>query len=256
MNVQAYLDRIGYRGSTEATVETLRALHRAHMYSVPFENLDIYGGRRHLALDEGAFYRKVVEERRGGFCYELNGLFGALLRELGFRVDLLSGRVVSARKVGPEFDHLLLLVHLEEGWLADVGFGESSRIPLRLDDPEPQGEPSGSFKLSHEGGDWSMWGLGTNEKWTEVYRFTLAAHPLQDFAAMCEYHQTSQDSQFTRNNVCTLPTAEGRKTISGNRFTVFAHGERTIQRLANEDAYDAALAEQFGIHLPAVGVRP
>jgi len=255
VNIQAYLDRIGYRGSTEPTAETLRGLHQAHMYAVPFENLDIYGGRRHLTLDEEAFFRKVVQERRGGFCYELNGLFGALLRELGFRVDLLSGRVVSAKKVGPEFDHLLLLVHLEERWLADVGFGESSRTPLRLDDPEPQGEPHGSFRLTHEGADWSMWGLGAGDKWAEVYRFTLTPHPLQDFAAMCEYHQTSPDSPFTRNNVCTLPTAEGRKTISGNRFTVVAHGERTIQRLPDEAAYHAALAEQFGIQLPPVGAR-
>lgn len=252
MNVKAYLDRIGYRGSIEPTAETLRGLHRAHMYTVPFENLDIFGGRRHLTLDEDAFFRKIVGERRGGFCYELNGLFGALLRELGFRVDLLSARVVSAKKVGPEFDHLLLLVHLEERWLADVGFGESSRTPLRLDDPESQGEPAGAFKLTHEGGDWSMWGLGAGEKWAEVYRFSLTPHPLQDFAAMCEYHQTSPDSQFTRNNVCTLPTAEGRKTISGNRFTVVANGERTMQRLPDEAAYHAALAEHFGVELRRV----
>jgi len=256
VNVQAYLDRIGYRGSLEPTAETLRGLHRAHMYAVPFENLDIYGGRRHLTLDEGAFFRKVVEERRGGFCYELNGLFGALLRELGFHVDLLSGRVVSAKKVGPEFDHLLLLVHLEERWLADVGFGDSSRTPLRLDDPKPQGEPAGAFKLTHEGDEWAMWGWGAAEKWSEVYRFTLKPHHLQEFATMCEYHQTSPDSQFTRNNVCTLPTSEGRKTISGNRFTVVANGERTMQRLADETAYYTTLAEHFGVELRGVKANP
>src|SRR5690606_31142265 len=125
------------------TPETLRALHRAHMLAVPFENLDIYGGRRKLHLDEAAFLHKVVYERRGGYCYELNGAFGSLLRSLGFEVDYLSGHVVSNGEEGPEFDHMLLLVHLGEPYVADVGFGESSRTPLRLADGLEQSDGTG-----------------------------------------------------------------------------------------------------------------
>ena len=121
----AYLDRIGYTGTPDATIETLRALHVAHLLSVPFENLDIHLGRT-IVLDESHLFEKIVRQRRGGFCYELNGLFAGMLRALGFRVTMLSAGV--ARKsggFGPEFDHMTLTVDVgEEQWLADVGFGD------------------------------------------------------------------------------------------------------------------------------------
>jgi N-hydroxyarylamine O-acetyltransferase len=252
VDVAAYLTRIGYSGSLAPTAETLRAIHRAHMYTVPFENLDIYGGRRRLEIDIDAFFRKVVGERRGGFCYELNGLFGALLRELGFHVQYLSGRVVSGTKAGPDFDHLLPLVTLDERWIADVGFGDSSRIPLRLDDLAPQGEPAGGYRLSHDGGDWSAWGLGANGKWAELYRFSLTPHALAEFAGMCLWHQTAPESPFMRNTLCTLPTQRGRITVSGNRLTIAEDGKRTIHRLPDEASRDAALWEHFGVRLQPV----
>src|SRR5262245_26488069 len=133
MDVAAYLDRIGYRGAVDPTAETMRAIHRAHMLAVPFENLDIALGRP-IELSLPAFYDKIVVRRRGGFCYELNGLFGWLLGELGFSVVTLSARVFNAEELGPDYDHMLLLVRLEERWIADVGFGDSFLDPLRLDD--------------------------------------------------------------------------------------------------------------------------
>lgn len=248
MDVAAYLERIGYRGTLEPTVATLRGLHRAHMLAVPFENLDIHGARRHISLDADALFAKVVGQRRGGFCYELNGLFGALLRTLGFDVQLLSGRVLSGTREGPEFDHLLLLVTIDgERWVADVGFGDSSLEPLRLEDEGPQGCPMGAWKLTREGTTWAMWGLGPNGQWVERYRFSLTPHSLAEFAEMCEYHQTSPESPFTRNRLCSLPTAngKGRVTLSGNRLTVVTSGHRTIQRV-DETAFAAALHEHFG----------
>jgi N-hydroxyarylamine O-acetyltransferase len=132
MDISKYLERINYHGSPESTVETLQALHEAHLLSVPFENLDIALGRE-IVLDEAALWRKIVEHRRGGFCYELNGLFVLLLRALGFQVDMLSAEVAgSTGEFGPEFDHMTLLVHLEKDWIADVGFGDSFRRPLLL----------------------------------------------------------------------------------------------------------------------------
>src|SRR5689334_2014409 len=127
-----YLDRIGYTGFREPTAEVLRQIHRAHLFTVPFENLDIALGRE-IVCDEEPFLRKIVDRRRGGFCYELNGAFATLLRELGFAVTLLSGRVPRQDgSLSPEFDHLALRVDLEELWLADVGFGDSFLDPLRL----------------------------------------------------------------------------------------------------------------------------
>jgi arylamine N-acetyltransferase len=133
LNVPAYLRRINYAGTAAPTPETLREVHRAHLFAVPFENLDIHIGRK-IVCDEDTFLHKIVNERRGGFCYELNGAFAALLRALGFQVTLLSARV--ARSDGsdsPEFDHLTLRVDLDEPWLVDVGFGDSFLEPLRLE---------------------------------------------------------------------------------------------------------------------------
>src|SRR5258705_1418025 len=133
MEISSYLRRVGYFGEIEPTENTLRSLHRAHMFAVPFENLDISAGRE-IICDESRFLHKIVDERRGGFCYEMNGAFAALLRALGFPVTLLSARVGQGDgREGPEFDHMALRVELEEDWLADVGFGDSFVELLRLE---------------------------------------------------------------------------------------------------------------------------
>src|SRR5580693_4132225 len=148
MNVPAYLARISYNGSLEPTAETLSRLHLAHLYAVPFENLDIHLGRK-ITCDESRFFHKIVGLRRGGFCYELNGAFASLLRELGFRVTLLSARVAHPDgSYGPEFDHLTLCVDLEEPWLADVGFGDCFLEPLRLESRAGQPQNGRVYRLT------------------------------------------------------------------------------------------------------------
>ncbi len=135
---RSYLDRIGHRGPTPLSLESLRRLHKKHLLSIPFENLDIHLGCP-IILSQDAFYEKIIAHKRGGFCYELNGSFAALLTSLGFKVRMLSARV--ARKNGgftPEFDHMTLLVTMKDRWLADVGFGESFTEPKRLDFQGPQ----------------------------------------------------------------------------------------------------------------------
>lgn len=245
-----YLRRIGYDGPFDSGVVTLRGLHRAHMRNVPFENLDIFGGRRKILLDEAGFVRKIVEERRGGYCYELNGSFAALLRAAGFPVSLLSGRVVTNGVEGPEYDHLLLLVECEGAlWIADVGFGDSSRDALRLVAGEPQPDGVGQYRLSEHDGSWSQALLGPNGKWKDLYRFSLRPHPLEDFRGMFEYHQTSPDSPFMKNTICSLPTDDGRITLSGNRLIVVKHGERTIHRLVDDAEIAATLRDRFGVVL-------
>jgi hypothetical protein len=148
VSADAYLERIGYSGVTDPNSDTLRALHRAHLFTVPFENLDI-GLKRTIPCDAEAAVRKIVEQRRGGFCYELNGAFAWLLRALGFHVTLLSARVGRADgSLGPEYDHLTLRVDLDQPWLADVGFGDSFLDPLRL-------QPD--WSKSREASDSGLW---------------------------------------------------------------------------------------------------
>ena len=121
MNIQSYLTRIEYQGSLEPNLQNLSALQKAHMQAVPFENLSIHY-KQPILLNEEALYKKIVEQNRGGFCYELNGLFAWLLRSLGYKVEMLSAGVITdSGGFGPEFDHMTLLVHLEEDYLVDVG---------------------------------------------------------------------------------------------------------------------------------------
>src|SRR5256714_14530740 len=128
--IDEYLARIGYAGPRDPTPEVLRALHERHLLSVPFENLDIHLGRE-IVTDEQRIVDKVVAERRGGFCYELNGAFAALLRALGFDVTMLSARVPRPDgTTSPEFDPMTLLVRTDgERWLAGSGFRQCSLPP-------------------------------------------------------------------------------------------------------------------------------
>ena len=249
MSPEAYLQRIGHAGPLAPTAETLRALHQAHLQAVPFENLDIHL-RRPIVLDEAAFFRKIVGARRGGFCYELNGLFAVLLRALGFDVTLLSARVARPDGgYGPEFDHLLLLIALEERWLVDVGFGEVFREPLRLDEPGEQAQPGGVYRLTHDGDDWTYWSRDPAQGWQVQYRFTLQPRQLADFAEMCRYQQTSPQSHFTQKRICSLATPAGRVTVSGTRLILAENGQREERELTSEAEYESVLREYFGIDL-------
>jgi N-hydroxyarylamine O-acetyltransferase len=245
----AYLARIGFTGDTLPTSETLRRLHLAHLYTVPFENLDISLGRE-ILCDEDRFFHKIVNLRRGGFCYELNGAFAGLLRKLGFRVSLLSARV--AREDGsasPEFDHLALKVDLDETWLADVGFGDSFLEPLRLIPEVEQEQGVGRFRIVAVGDARIVQRQLEGASWKSQYQFTLLPRQLQDFRARCRFQQTSPESHFTRQRICTLPTPDGRITLSGLKFIRTTRQGREERMLQGEREWHAALLQFFGVSL-------
>jgi len=247
--VQPYLDRIAYAGSTIPAIDTLRAIHHAHLLTVPFENLDIALGRK-IVVDEDVTVRKVVELRRGGFCYELNGAFAALLQALGFQVTLLSARVSRERGgEAPEFDHLTLRVDLEEPWLADVGFGESFLEPLRLEVGLEQEDPAGKFRLVQTGERLQLEKAEPEDRWKRQYSFSLVPRQRNDFAGMCHYHQTSRDSHFTQNRICTRATPDGRITLSGMKLIVRRGGQREERVLDSEQEWSNVLLRDFGISL-------
>ena len=132
--VVAYLNRVGVPAPAVSDAAGLRALHRAHQLTVPFENLSIHLGEP-ISLDERDLTDKIVHRHRGGFCYELNGAFALLLEALGAQVSRVAARVYGEADLGPPFDHLALIVRPADGsgpWLADVGFGSHSDYPLLL----------------------------------------------------------------------------------------------------------------------------
>jgi N-hydroxyarylamine O-acetyltransferase len=246
--VAAYLERITYLGPTEPSPETLRAIHRAHMFAVPFENLDISLGRT-IICDESRFIDKIVNRRRGGFCYELNGAFAALLGALGFEVTLLSARVARADgSDGPEFDHLTLRVDFEEPWLVDVGFGDGFLEPLRLQPDLEQPQIGRCYRLTGAGGVFRV-EVRTNHKWKTEYSFTGQPRQLSDFTAMCHYHQTSPDSSFTHNRTCSRATPDGRLTLSNGKLIETHNGARS-ERTLNEQEWVGCLRDLFGVVLP------
>lgn len=249
LDTAAYFERIGYSGSIIPDARTLRAIHRAHLLAVPFENLDIDLGRK-IAVDENQFVRKVVERRRGGFCYELNGAFGCLLRGIGFQVTLLSvGVMRDDGSQGPEFDHLALRVDLEEPWLADVGFGDSFLEPLRLKTEIEQPDPVGLFRFTKVGDRLELERRTPDQRWKKQYSFTLRSRRLEDFAAMCHYHQTSPDSHFTQSRICSLALPDGRVTLSGMKLIAKRDARREERVMASEKDYLDALREWFQITL-------
>ena len=250
MNTKAYLERINYQGSLALTAETLRELQVAHLLAVPFENLSIHAGEP-IVLEDEALFAKIVERRRGGFCYEANGLFAALLRELGFDVTMLSAGVANAEGgFGPDFDHMALMVSLDQRWLADVGFGDSFLGPLLLDDRGEQAEGGRAYRILDDGAHSILSRRDDGGEWEAQYRFTLQPHEYADYAGMCRYHQTSPQSHFTRARICSRATREGRITLSEMRFiTTSQHGGRQERLLTSQEEYADILREHFGIRM-------
>jgi N-hydroxyarylamine O-acetyltransferase len=251
VEIDAYLNRLGYHGPRAPTLETLHHLHRTHLLVVPFENLDISRGTA-IVLDERQLFDKIVGRRRGGFCYELNGLFAALLRGLGYDVTMLSARVRQEGGFGPEFDHLTLRVEggqLAGPHLADVGFGECFREPLPLADGAERVDGALAYRLKRSGAAWQLHERDAAGDWQAAYAFTLEPRQLFDFEAMCHYHQTSPDSHFTQGRVCSLATPDGRITLRDQRLIVTRGGQREERPIESEAAFGATLRDVFGIEV-------
>jgi N-hydroxyarylamine O-acetyltransferase len=251
VDIKAYLDRIDYHGPLAPTAETLRELQVAHLLTVPFENLSIHA-KQPIVLDDNALFEKIVKRRRGGFCYEANGLFAALLRALGFDVKMLSAGAANAKGgFGPDFDHMALMVTINERWLVDVGFGDSFREPLLIDKTGEQRQGERAYRIDSDGRYLNLTQRddGADGAWKAQYRFTLQPYEYSDYEEMCRHHQTSPQSHFTRGRICSRATPDGRVTLSEMRLIITRDGERQERALTDEEEYAATLRELFGVTL-------
>ncbi len=246
--LDAYLSRLGVEPPAAPDHDALRRLHAAHLRAVPFENLDIHLGRP-IVLDEAAIVDKIVGRGRGGFCYELNTGFAWLLTALGFRVAMLEARVWGENGLGIRYDHMTLRVDLDETWLADVGFGASFGLPLRLDETGDQPDPNGTYRIT-PAGDEPGW-RDVSENGVRQYRFSLEPRALADYQPGCTHHQTSPQSHFTRNTVCSRETATGRVTIRGRTLIVTEGEHRRERELASDAELAAAYRKHFGMEIDA-----
>jgi N-hydroxyarylamine O-acetyltransferase len=245
-----YLQRIGAERPQILDETALTGLHQAHLMTVPFENLSIHLGEA-ISLAQTDLISKIVTRRRGGFCYELNGAFALLLEALGADVMRVAARVYGDGRLGPPFDHLALIVRLpvrNGRWLADVGFGSHTSHPLDYGSRQEQHDPGGRFVLADAAdGDVEVLREGQPQ-----YRIEPRGRDLADFIPTCWWQQTSPESHFTQNTICSRLTADGRVTLSGRTLITTSGGARTEQQLETDDAVFAAYQDHFGITLDRV----
>ena len=252
VDLAAYTVRIGYQGPLTHSLETLVGLHRAQAVSIPFENLDIHLNRA-IGLDPASLVQKLVHEQRGGYCYELNGLFRLVLQQLGFRVTCLVGRNLLAGHPLRPRAHQVLLVEVEgQPWLVDLGFGTNGLVePIPLvagpehrqffDVYRLQAAPQHNFQLQ----------LHMQGAWQSLYTFTLDEGQPSDFQMMNFYYSQSPDSPFRKQRITTLANQDFRISLVDNELKIRRpDGSVTATTLPDANACAQALETHFGIRLP------
>jgi len=249
MNKNDYLRRIGAENfEVQVNLETLKFLQKQHLLRIPFENLDIHL-KIPIILDEDNFYKKIIENGRGGFCYELNGLFYNFLNELGFKNKIISARVSNGKgHFGAEYDHLAILTEIEsEEYLVDVGFGDFSAEPLKFVLDVEQNDENGTFLIRKLDEEYFEVVKKDGDDWKSEYIFKNLERDLAEFAGMCEFHQTSPESHFTRGKICSLITNSGRKTLTDKKFIETKKGEKGEKNVESDEVFQEILLREFGI---------
>ena len=251
-----YLARIGVRDA-EPDLETLRTLHRAQVMAIPFENLNPLTGRPVL-LETPDLVRKMIAENRGGYCFELNGLFLAALNAIGFRTRPLAARVAITNEQYGVRSHQITLVEIEgRRWIADVGFGGNGLIdPVPLEEGFEEDQGHDCFRVLRD--DDYGWRLEHKlpTGWRISYAFSLDPFLFQDYQLMNYYVSRSPDSLFTRIPLCCRVTQHERRIIFGNTLKIRREGQTLTTPLETSAEFRNVLARDFGLELPADFVLP
>lgn len=246
------LKRINYSGDRNPTLETLKALQMAFVRNVPFENLDIHLGRE-IVLSEDAFYKKIVEDGRGGFCYECNTLFLTLLRALGFKCSYIAATMQLEIAMHNEFEHMALLVHLEDDYLVDAGNGQSCLQPMKIGSDDIVTFENIDYRLGEFEDRLALYFKSEAEsEWKPRFSFTTIARQLNEYARVCHIIQTSEESHFTQKRVITIARPDGRITLAGRDLEITDNGKTSLRQVQSTDEYGDALVRYFGIRLESI----
>ena len=252
LDLGAYLQRIDYRGELKPTLQVLQALHEAHVTHIPFENLDLMLGRP-IRVDLPSIQAKLVQARRGGYCFEHNTLLAAVLRAIGFEVDILLARVrLGAQRVLPR-THMVLQAHVgTERWLADAGFGADGLLRPAPLDPlgEVQSLPWVHRVVPEEPGLCVMQSL-VDDAWSDLYAFTLEPQYAVDVEMSNHYVSTHPDSRFVQTLTAQRVAADARYVLRNRDLTIDRGIDIEARRLASRDEVLQVLAEVFALPLPA-----
>jgi N-hydroxyarylamine O-acetyltransferase len=253
MNTREYCSRIDYEQKLGVNIETLHGLHLAQLKTVPFENLDISLGRM-IKLDERSLWDKIVLNKRGGFCYELNGLFASLLSEVGFEVAYLNARDYYPEddSFGIDFDHLTLMICVPNEstrWLVDVGWGDTFTQPLDIDNLDDQMQGLRTYRIEPFRDGYQLWQEDHHGKIDRQYYFDLTQRNFpSDYEMTSRYHQNSPNSIFTQKRIISRLTDNGRISLENDKLIITQNGVRS-ERKVNEQERPALLREHFGVQL-------
>jgi N-hydroxyarylamine O-acetyltransferase len=246
--LQAYLDRIGFKGSARPDLATLRAVHRSHVEAIPYENLDVQL-RRAVTRSPADAFEKIVTRRRGGWCYEMNGLLGWALEEIGFKVTRLAGAVTrDVNGDGVIGNHLVLIVDLGDLWIADAGFGDGLIEPTPLREGAFRVGPLDCSLERVEGGWWRYNNDPSGGAPTFDFHLDVSDEALLE--ARCRFLQTDPASPFVMNAVVQCWRNNEHHSMRGRVLqTVDGIGKR--QRMVDSaEEYVAMLRERFALDLP------
>lgn len=249
MDTQPYLNRINFQSKPEVSKAALFELQHRHLLHIPFENLDIHY-HTPIELDLQKIYQKIVPSKRGGFCYELNGLFNELLQAIGFDTFLISARVHGENgRYSPEFDHMAIVATVEgRSYLVDAGFGKFSLEPLEIVLDAPQTDPAGVFMVDRYEAGYYRVSSQENGNWSPEYIFKLEERQLADFEPRCAFQQSSEDAHFTRKKVISIARPNGRITLNNDTLKIAEGGEvRTVE--FEETEFERYLETYFGVVL-------
>jgi N-hydroxyarylamine O-acetyltransferase len=251
-DLDAYFARIGYSGPRDASLETLRALHRLHPQTIPFENLNPLLGQP-VRLDIESLQEKLVRSQRGGYCFEHNLLFARVLKELGFRVTGHAGRVLwnQPSDALPPRSHKVLRLDLDgRTYLVDVGFGQTPTAPLLLELEHEQATPHEPYRLMPSGEQFILQAkLG--DTWTTLYRFDLQEQFQIDYEVANHYVSTYPTSHFVNSLIAARAAPDARYGLRNNRLSIHRLGGISERReLKTAAEIRGALHEVFGILVP------
>ena len=249
IDVTAYLKRIGLK-QEPPSLKYLKAVQKAHLLSIPFENLDIHYGSK-IILDYRKIFEKIVVRRRGGFCFELNGLFYHLLYSLGFDCHIISAQVknTQTQEFGRPFDHMAIVVSInDEQWFVDVGVGDGAVSPIKIKVAEVQMDYTRYWRIDTDPDENLLLKVSADTSYYETkYLFTTEEKQLIQFMEMCEYYQNSIDSPFTQKKLVTQLTPNGRVTLTNSMLKILVLGETKESEIIHENEFLSKLEHHFGI---------
>ncbi|MDR1571783.1 MAG: arylamine N-acetyltransferase [Clostridiales Family XIII bacterium] len=247
MDLDRYFERIGYRGGTEPTLAALAALHEAHVFSIPFENLDVCAGLP-ISLELEDLFEKIVLRGRGGYCYEMNTLFAGVLRELGFRVAEMLARTSNGGPYTAKLHHTMTVEIDGSLHLADVGYGtDGISSPLRLEFDAEQRQFGNVYRFTRDERLGHVLERRAGDGFIAMYAFTLEEAMPVDFEAANYYNATHPDSFFRAAPFCTMPTPSGRVTLSASSLKIVEGGRVSEREVRGEDEFAALLMRHFGL---------